>query len=284
LYPASPKLAAALAYDYKFDEAKGFLETVIARNPGNESALYNLISVCCELGDVKNARKSLKMFKNNSEWMQLSQGRIYETEGNLNAAWIAYKVVMKLSPANPNVHAGFGRLMLKQKEYDSAVVYISNAAATDSLNMELQLLQGQAFEGMGDLKSAYQLYSEVEARYHEHGKVYALMASVRSKEGNHPEAIKILEKGIRFCPKDYDLYYQIGHQLELTDQYEPAIEAYQTALKKGRGIPIEALRNIGNIYYDKLINSKKAKEFYKKYLKAGGKDEEVAIAMKKLEN
>jgi tetratricopeptide (TPR) repeat protein len=110
------------------------------------------------------------------------------------------------------------------------------------------------------------------------------MASVRSKEGNHTEAIKILEKGIRFCPKDYNLYYQIGHQFELTDQYEPAIEAYQTALKKGRGTPIEALRNIGNIYYDKLVNSKKAKEFYKKYLKAGGKDEEVAIAMKKLEN
>ena len=32
---------------------------------------------------------------------------------------------------------------------------------------------------------------------------------------------------------------------------------------------------IGNIYYDKLVNSKKAKEYYRKYVKAGGNKPEI---------
>ncbi|HON11124.1 MAG TPA: hypothetical protein PLE24_09670 [Chitinispirillaceae bacterium] len=54
-------------------------------------------------------------------------------------------------------------------------------------------------------------------------------------------------------------------------------------MKKGKGAPVEALRHIGNIYYVKIVNSKKAKEFFKRYVKAGGESPEVSEAMKKLE-
>ena len=50
-----------------------------------------------------------------------------------------------------------------------------------------------------------------------------------------------------------------------------------------KGAHIEALRDIGNIYYSNLVDDKKAKEFYKRYVKAGRKNDEVAEVIKKLE-
>ena len=71
--------------------------------------------------------------------------------------------------------------------------------------------------------------------------------------------------------------------MQKADKFDQAIDALQTALKKGKGKPIDALRCIGNIYYSNLVNDKKAKEFYKRYVKAGGDNPEVTEAMKKLE-
>jgi TPR repeat protein len=66
-----------------------------------------------------------------------------------------------------------------------------------------------------------------------------------------------------------------GKECLLLDDYKRALEYFKTALKKGKGKPIEALMHIGNIYYDKLPDLKKAKKYYKKYVKEGGNSPDV---------
>src|SRR5690606_7012882 len=144
----------------------------------------------------------------------------------------------------------------------------STAAAADTLNMQLLIDLGSAFENMGDPSSAFQYYTEVQRRYPEHTSVHLKMAQIKTKEGKFDEAAKICEEGIKYHPSNANLYFTLGNQYQKAHKFEPAIDAYQTALKKGKGQPVDALRFIGNIYYDNIINNKKAKEFYKKYVKA----------------
>jgi len=278
------KLGNALSYDGKFVEAKDFYETIINRNPGFSEALYKLIAVYCQIGDFKSARKSLALFKNDgTPWMQLAQGLIFEIENNMDAAFVAYNIARRLAPNNTFVHSGFGRVYLKKNMIDSAIIELSAAAAADTLNMQLLIDLGNAFKGMGDSYSAYQYYLEVDKRYPEHKDVHLLMAQIKADEGRYNEAIHICEKGLKYQPSNAQLYYLLGLQLQKADKFDLAIDAFQTALKKGKGQPIDALRCIGNIYYSNLVNDKKAKEFYKRYVKAGGDSPEVAEAMKKLE-
>lgn len=278
------KLGNALSYDGKFVEAKDFYETIINRNPGFSEALYKLITVYCQTGDFRSARKNLALFKNDgTPWMQLAQGLIFEIENNMDAAFVAYTIARRLSPDNPFVHSGFGRVYLKRNMVDSAIIELSAAAAADTLNMQLLIDLGNAFKGMGDAYSAYQYYSEVDKKYPDHKEVHLLMAQIKADEGKYNEAIRICEKGIQYHPSNADLYYLLGKQLQKADKFDLAIDAFQTALKKGKGQPIDALRCIGNIYYSNLVNDKKAKEFFKRYVKAGGNNPEVAEAIRKLE-
>lgn len=278
------KLGNALSYDGKFVEAKDFYETIINRNPGFSEALYKLITVYCRLGDFRNARKTLQLFKNDgTPWMQLAQGLIFEIENNMDAATVAYTISKRLSPNNPYVHSGFGRIYLKKNQIDSAIIELSAAAAADTLNMQLLIDLGNAFKGMGDPFSAFQYYSEVDKKYPEHSEVHLLMAQIKADEGKYNESIRICERGLKYHPSNSDLYYLLGKQLQKADKFDSAIDAFQMALKKGKGQPVDALRCIGNIYYSNLVNDKKAKEFFKRYVKAGGQNAEVAEAIKKLD-
>lgn len=278
------KLGNALSYDGKFVEAKDFYETIINRNPGFSEALYKLVAVYCQTGDFRSARKSLAMFKNDgTPWMQLAQGLIFEIENNMDAAFVAYSIARRLAPDNAFVHSGYGRVYLKKNMVDSAIIELSAAAAADTLNMQLMIDLGNAFKGMGDSYSAYQYYTEVDKRYPDHKDVHLLMAQIKADDGKYNEAIRICEKGLKYHPANAELYYLLGKQLQKADKFDSAIDALQTALKKGKGQPIDALRCIGNIYYSNLVNNKKAKEFFKKYVKAGGNNPEVAEAMRRLE-
>jgi tetratricopeptide (TPR) repeat protein len=149
--------------------------------------------------------------------------------------------------------------------------------------MQYLIQLGVAFEKSGDSNSAYLYYSEVDKRYPLHPDVHTLMANQKFAKKEYASAARILERGIEYHPEDADLRFLLGKAFEGDDLYERAIDQYQTALKIGKGQPVEALRFIGNIYYEKLINSKKAKEYYKKYVKAGGVNQDVELTMKKIE-
>jgi tetratricopeptide (TPR) repeat protein len=278
------KLGTALSYDRKYIESRDFFETILSHNPSHEVALYKVIESSCEVGDLKKARKLLTQFRSNTTpWMQLAQGKIYEAEKNSEAAITAYTIAKRIAPEHPYVHAGLGRVYLYKGSYDSAISYLSSATTFDTLNMQYLIQLGVAFEKSGDSNSAYLYYSEVDKRYPLHPDVHTLMANQKFAKKEYASAARILERGIEYHPEDADLRFLLGKAFEGDDLYERAIDQYQTALKIGKGQPVEALRFIGNIYYEKLINSKKAKEYYKKYVKAGGVNQDVELTMKKIE-
>jgi tetratricopeptide (TPR) repeat protein len=128
---------------------------------------------------------------------------------------------------------------------------------------------------MGDVAAAVQYYIEVDKKYPRFPGVQLKIALIKSRQNAHEIAIRYLTRGITYQPDDTSLYLLAGEEYTAIDNYKEALESFKLALKKGKGRPIEALRRIGNIYFDKLADSKKAKEYYKKYVKAGGSEQDV---------
>jgi tetratricopeptide (TPR) repeat protein len=127
-------------------------------------------------------------------------------------------------------------------------------------------------EQRGGTDSALALLYTIDEACPEFNGVQARIARVRSIRNEHAAAIAILKRGIRFHPDDSKLYAMLGKEYALTKEYESAVDAYQMAVKYGRESELDALLQIGNIYYENLMNSRKARSYYARYVKAGGKD------------
>ncbi|MBN1307680.1 MAG: tetratricopeptide repeat protein [Chitinispirillaceae bacterium] len=271
------KLGNALLYDRKYTEAKDFFETILNKDNDHDDAKYRLAVAYCELGQIHKARELIATFHGTgTPWMQLAQGKIYEKEGNYDAAFVAYTIAKKINADHPEVAYGLGTIFMQRKEYDSAVIYLSSASAADTLNMQAMMHLGAVFEHLGDPAAATQYYLEVDKKYPWFPEVQLRIARIKSAQKAHETALRYLKRGIDYQPSDTSLYLMAGMENAILDNNKEALEYFKQALKKGKGKPIEAFRHIGNIYYDKLADMKKAKDYYKKYLKAGGSTPEVA--------
>lgn len=277
------KLGNALTYNLQYNEAKGFYESILNHNDPSGEAVYRTIYAYCKLGDIKNARKFQKYFKkDDAPWIQLAQGIVYETDNNSESALTAYTIASKIAPDNPLVYSGFGRIYAQRSQPDSSITNFRHSLK-DSLNMQTFIDLATVFQEKGAVDSALAYYEIVNVRFPEHPWVQIYIALLQSLQNNHPLAITVLKHGIIYHPNDQMIHFLLGQELESNGTFEEAISEYQISLKIGNGQPIEALRNIGTIYFQKLINDKKAKEYYKKYVKAGGNKNEIADALKKLE-
>ena len=277
------KLGNALTYNLQYNEAKGFYESILNHKDPSGEAVYRTIYAYCKLGDLKNARRIQKYFKkDDAPWIQLAQGILYETDNNSESAVTAYTIAAKIAPDNPLVFSGFGRIYAQRNQPDSSIANFQRALK-DSLNMQSFIDLAIVFQEKGATDSALTYFDIVNERFPEHPMVQIYIASLQSQLNNHAASVAVLKRGIKYHPNDPMIHFLLGQGLETTGSFEEAISEYQVSLKIGNGQPKEALRNIGNIYFQNLTNNKKAKEYYKKYVKSGGNKNDIADAMKELE-
>ena len=278
------KLGVTLTLDRKFKEAAGFLEAAASNNPNNNEVLYRLTDIYCTMGDLKKAAATLSRFGNNRSvvWYQAAAGRIYEAENKPELAWIAYSTSHKFDQENPHVNAGFARILLGRLACDSAVTFFDLAHAQDPLNMQILMDKAKAYEKMGAQEMAVETYEKVIAGYPEYPEVHILAASIKSQQGDYRAAVKYLTQGLQIHPRDAKMHFMLGQMYQASNQHESAIKAYQASLKQRGSQNIEALRMIGNIYYSKLSDEKRARDFFKRYVRAGGKNSDVEDIMRKL--
>jgi superkiller protein 3 len=277
------KLANALAYNFKYNEAKDFYESVLKNSTPSGEILYRVIVNFCNMQNLTAARNHLKMFsKDDLLWMQLAQGILYESDKNFESAITAYSIAGRLSPGNPLINAGYGRIFADQKMYDSAIVHFK-LALKDSVDTKNINNLANTFKTSGQVDSAIKYYKKLDAIFPEFPTVQLSLAAIYAEQKDHDGAIAILQKGRKYHNENPSVHFMLGKELEAINHYEEAISSYQVSLKIGNGQPIDALKKIGNIYFEKLVNVKKAKEFYKKFVKAGGDKKEIEVAMKTLD-
>ncbi|MBD3420664.1 MAG: tetratricopeptide repeat protein [Chitinivibrionales bacterium] len=271
------KLGRALSIDQKHEEATDFLKMVLSKNPKNSEAAFELAHVYLRDEEIQKAERVISSHEQQqkSAWTHLAKGELNEARGDLDAAWISFTVALRLLPGDPQVQDACGRIYLKKRQFGKAIEHFSKALAIEPHNPHMLVNLAKAYDGMNDHKAALELCEPVAKRFPRNSQAHYLMADISHRLGNHQSASEIARQGLEHSPKSPRLHLVLGHALAATDQPTLALDSYEQALKFSNKRYKETYRYIGNVYRTKLQNDNKAREYYQKYVKAGGKNVEA---------
>jgi tetratricopeptide (TPR) repeat protein len=276
---ASMGLGNALFLSGDVKRALTMYEKIFSGNTRSEEALYRVCSAYIRMGVLDKAKSLFAQYAGDRKggWTHLTRGEIAEAEGRTEDALKSFTVASTLAPGNPLAHADAGRIDLMKKEYEKAVENFGRALGFAPHNVDFLLGMGKSYEGIGQLSAAFELYAGVARMAPKQPDVFGLMGQVLSLEQQHDQAIVTYRRGLELYPKNPALAYGLGHELSAMMQFNDAIEAFKKSVRTRSDEKrfFEAYKDIGDIYYYDLKNPEKAKDFYKKYMKFGGKDETV---------
>ena len=281
---ASIGLGVSLMLSGDLDRARMMFEKIFSENPKGEEALYRLCSIYIRMDLLDNAKELFTRSGGGrkSAWLRLIEGEIAEAEDRPDDALASYTAAATLMPENPLAHAGAGRINLVKKQFEKAAENFGNALARDAHNIDFMLGMGKAYEGMGQSQAAFDLYTEVAKKSPRNPEVFYVMGRALSKQKQHDKALTTLLHGLEINPKYTALYFGLGHEYRALSKFKEAVEAFKKCVsnKNDEKRYTDAYKNIGDIYYYDLKDPGKAKDFYNKFIKAGGKDAKVEELLK----
>jgi tetratricopeptide (TPR) repeat protein len=281
---ASIGLGVSLFLSGDLDRARMMFEKIYSENPKSDEALYRLCAVYIRMDMLDNAKEIFTRSGGGrkSAWLRLAEGEIAEAEDRPDDALASYTAAATLMPENPLAHAGAGRINLVKKQFEKAAENFGSALARDAHNVDFMLGMGKAYEGMGQSQAAFDLYTEVAKKTPRNPEVFYVMGRALSKQKQHDKAVTTLLHGLEINPKYTALYFGLGYEYRAMSKFKEAVEAFKKCVsnKIDEKRYIDAYKNIGNIYYSDLKDPGMAKDFFNKYLKAGGKDAKVEELLK----
>lgn len=263
--------------------AQRLFEEILAKGSQNGEAIYRLTHYLLEDNQISEAKEIIA--KNGTKrhgWYYLADAEINIAEGKIDAGLTSLNRAKKLLPDAPEIQAGLGKINLKRKRYNAAIMNFAQAMAGDPENVGIMLDMGKAYEGAKEFENAMEMYKEVSQRERENSEVYYCMARIYSKKKDHSRAIQVLRDGLRYSRNNPALHYALGHEYRAMKIEEVAIQEYLKAAKLDNQKYKDAYRHIGNIYYVKK-DHKKAKKHYELYINAGGTDPKVARLLRRLQ-
>lgn len=266
------KLGRTLVLSYQNENAKEIFSKIFSKNPEHHESFYRLAHIYLQQKNFRAVEELIDKRKNNKKtaWDHLVIGEKNELMGNREAALISYTVVLRLKKDMPEAFDGKGRIDLLDGKFNDAIINFSKALVADPYNPYLLLNLGKAYEGIGQFSSAFDIYSEVADKYLQIPDSYCYIAGIKSRKKHHTGAIEIIQKGLKYNPKNAELHSLLGREYALSSDFEKAINAYKIAGKNGGDSYVEVYLKIANIYKNIMKNGKEAKKYIKKYLKNGG--------------
>lgn len=281
------KAALKLARSYHrlgdTQSAQRLFEEIIAKGSQNGEAIYRLTHYLLEDNQISAAKEIIaKNGANRHGWYYLADAELNIAEGKIDAALASLNRVKKLLPDAPEILTCMGKIDLKRKKYNAAIMNFAQAMAGDPENVGIMMDMGKAYEGAKEFDNAMEMYKEVSQRERENAEVYYCMARIYSKKKDHSRAIQVLRDGLRYSRNNPALHYALGHEYRAMKIDEVAVQEYLKAAKLDSQKYKDAYRHIGNIYYMKK-DYKKAKKHYELYINAGGDDPKVHKILRRLE-
>ena len=135
-------------------------------------------------------------------------------------------------------------------------------------NPELHFNLGRACEALNMTGRAMQEYIATLKLNPAHIGAYNNLALVYSKQGNYPEAVKVLKTGIEKGGAYPVFYHNLGNMYGMLEDYDQALHAYKKALEIDPDFPGTNNR-IGHIFIKKN-NYPAAEEAFQREIEIGG--------------
>lgn len=241
--PATPGLNDSQRTELE-NQVKGY-ESVLAREPNNQTALRGLLDARIQLGDVEGTIEPLEQLvaQNPSQTdyaVLLAQAK--QETGDREGAAQVYRDVLDTQPGNMNALQGMVTLLLEEERPEMAVNLLQDTLKmADNANqiqpgsidiVSVQLLLGRVYAESGQVDQALAIYDEAAKRDAQDFRPVLAKAIVLQSTGREEEAQPLFESAKAIAPPQYTDQIQAiaegkapGQQEAAENPAEPAVES-----------------------------------------------------------
>jgi len=205
-------------------------------------------------------------------WFQLA--RAQAAAGDVAGSRESFSKAIELDPEYklPLLWIGKGELELREKRYKETLDLSLNMQEHFPKNAMAYELEAAAHRGMGNIQKALKAV-EKAVRAEGSSKRVNLFAHTLAASGNTPKAVYMLEEWLSKNKDDGVSWTTLGMMLQQMGRNQPALDAYESALKLTGGNPV-VLNNMAWLAMDS--NPKRALELAKQAYEIAPERAEIA--------
>jgi tetratricopeptide (TPR) repeat protein len=202
--PARVSLAEALTKQKKLDESRGLSEGVLAQEPENSEAHFQLGCVFWEqqqLGEaLEEFRKSLET-KPNAYGALLNMAEVLVQLGRHEEAEETYRQLLEQDPLFVKGHVGLGKLLATQQRPEEAEQHYREALRFTPGSPEAHDNLAILLAGQNRLAEAETHFARAVELSPKSGSVRFNYGTLLMQEGRRDEAIQAFEEALRLNPQ-----------------------------------------------------------------------------------
>jgi tetratricopeptide (TPR) repeat protein len=197
------------------DQARGY-QSVLDREPDNQTALQGLIEAKSALGDFKSTiapLEKLKKLNPDDTRYAILLAQVKQRIGEVEGAAQAYRDVLTKSPGDPDALQGFVSLQIQQKRPEAAIALLQDTLKkAPQLNKNqpgsvdatsVQLLLGSVYVQQERFDEAIALYDEVAKANKADFRPIVAKAIMFKTQGKTAEAKPLFDNAIALAPPQF---------------------------------------------------------------------------------
>ncbi|MGA7935378.1 MAG: tetratricopeptide repeat protein [Kovacikia sp.] len=214
--PSPSSSASPIASKDQLQKQADGYESVLQREPDNQTALKGLLEAKLGLGDVKGAipplEKLAKLNPNETNYtVLLAQAK--QQVGDLEGAAQTYRDILKTKPGDVNALDGLVTLLLQQKRPEAAVGLLQDTLKTapqanqiqaGSVDVpSVQLLLGRVYAEQKRYDEAIAVYDEAAKKDAQDFRPVLAKAIIFKAQGKNEEAKPLFNSAAALAPAKY---------------------------------------------------------------------------------
>ena len=277
-------LGDALAFTNQLRRGLVFYSKAFAINPKDDKTYYKVCAAKIDLGMPKEAEAVMNSNKGRKKtpWVHLAQARILEANNNPTVAEFSYNAALRSMPNNSDAHLGMGRICLTKKKYNKAVEHFSMAMIERPDEISIFVGMGRAYYGLANYTASMELLSDALKKDPNNHEANMYLGLIYNKRNKHEKAITLFEKSLAREPKNPNLHFMLAVEYGRVLRVKESIDSFLKVLKYDETKAIVVYKNVGDLYYYKIKDQRKAKKYYEKYIEAGGTSQKVKTLINSL--
>jgi len=189
---------------------------------------------------------------------------------------------LALDPRLASAYAARGYLEFRQDNYSAAIKAYRRASREEPKEGRHLFYIGLAYERSGKIREATSYYRRAGAADPGNASYRLALGATLENHGKLRNAFKAYRSAVKSIPDNADLWIRLGHVAVELRKTKDASKAWLAALELAPKDP-ELLLALAILHDESLNEPEAALEYYKRYLRAGGKDARVAEWIAELE-
>jgi superkiller protein 3 len=225
-------LGVVYAEGNKLNCAVSAFEEALRLDEHDWRARYNLALTLIRKGEEKKAADHLRILiqqKPDSPDAHNTLGSLLQQQGDLEEAAEEFKAALKSDPRFASAALNLGQVLIDQKRYTAAIVYLQDALKTSTppvLKPQIQTTLAVAYAENGDSDQAIATLEQVIEAHPDNAEAHFNLGTVYAKQGpalGYQKALANFQKAVRIDPHYDSARYSLAKVLVQVGQFADAI-------------------------------------------------------------